>query len=212
VVNLSIKHFNISKILLCTNRLSLCVPCCSHIKQYKRFTSVAKKHELTSCILFRRNSVFSGLLTTVCHFLHSSCVQIFIWSLCLQTLTLYYKCYVPVHYPSSCLYVKTPSCLYYKTTFRRLDSVSFRWNLLSWAQSEIGASSIDWAQLSRFYLKTETKFSLRNVFCNRNRRVFLDKGRTIDNIQKYNICTNVQSSQTFRSYLLLIYSILSAKL
>jgi hypothetical protein len=28
---------------------------------------------------------------------------------------------------------------------------------------EIGTSSIDWAQLSRFYLKTETESSLRNV-------------------------------------------------
>jgi hypothetical protein len=28
---------------------------------------------------------------------------------------------------------------------------------------EIGTSSIKWAQLSRFYLKTETEFGLRNV-------------------------------------------------
>jgi hypothetical protein len=28
---------------------------------------------------------------------------------------------------------------------------------------EIGTSSIDWAQLSRFYLKTETESSLRNA-------------------------------------------------
>jgi hypothetical protein len=41
---------------------------------------------------------------------------------------------------------------------------------------EIGTSSIDWAQLSRFYLKTETESSLRNVvFCNINRTVFLHK-------------------------------------
>jgi hypothetical protein len=33
--------------------------------------------------------------------------------------------------------------------------------------------------------------------------VFLDKDRTMDNVQKHNICTNVPSSQTFRSYLLL---------
>jgi hypothetical protein len=43
---------------------------------------------------------------------------------------------------------------------------------------EIGTSSIDWAQLSRFYLKTETESSLRNVvFCKINRTVFLDKTR-----------------------------------
>jgi hypothetical protein len=38
---------------------------------------------------------------------------------------------------------------------------------------EIGTSFIDWAQLSRFYLKTETECSLRNVvFLNKNRAVF----------------------------------------
>jgi hypothetical protein len=31
------------------------------------------------------------------------------------------------------------------------------------AGPEIGTSSIDWAQLSRFYLKTEIESSLRNV-------------------------------------------------
>jgi hypothetical protein len=37
----------------------------------------------------------------------------------------------------------------------------------------IGTISIDWAELSRFYLKTETECSLRNVaFCNINRTVF----------------------------------------
>jgi hypothetical protein len=40
------------------------------------------------------------------------------------------------------------------------------------------------------------------VFCKINRNVFLDKDRTMDNVQKHNICTNVPSSQTFRSYLL----------
>jgi hypothetical protein len=64
---------------------------------------------------------------------------------------------------------------------------------------EIGTSSIDWAQLSRFYLQTETEFSLRNI-------VFLDKDRTMDNVQKYNMCTNVPSSQTFTSYYKNLYS------
>jgi predicted membrane protein len=71
--------------------------------------------------------------------------------------------------------------IFQNTTFRKLDSVSvFRLNLFSWAQSielvpgpEIGTSSIDWAQLCRFYLKTETEFSLRNVmFWKINRTVF----------------------------------------
>jgi hypothetical protein len=35
-----------------------------------------------------------------------------------------------------CLYLKTSSCLFFKTAFRRLRSVSVsRWNLPSWAQS-----------------------------------------------------------------------------
>jgi hypothetical protein len=37
-------------------------------------------------------------------------------------------------------------------------------------------SSIDWAQLSRFYLKTGIESSIRNV-------VILDKGRTMDSVQ-----------------------------
>jgi hypothetical protein len=42
--------------------------------------------------------------------------------------------------------------IFQNTTFRRLDS-----------GSEIGTSSIDCAQLSRFYVKTERESSLRNV-------------------------------------------------
>jgi hypothetical protein len=57
---------------------------------------------------------------------------------------------------------------------------------------EIGTNSIDRAQLSRFYLKTETESSLRNV-------VFWNINRTMDNVQEHNICTDVPSSQTFRS-------------
>jgi hypothetical protein len=66
---------------------------------------------------------------------------------------------------------------------------------------EIGSSSFSWAPLSRFDLKTEAESSLRNVFCNINRKVILDKDRTVDIVQKHNICTNVQLSHTFRSYL-----------
>jgi hypothetical protein len=63
---------------------------------------------------------------------------------------------------------------------------------------EIGTSSTDWAQLSRFYLKTETESSLRNaVLCNINRAVLLDKDRTMDNVQKDNICMN-RSNLAFR--------------
>jgi hypothetical protein len=48
--------------------------------------------------------------------------------------------------------------VFQNTTFRRLDFVSL--------SPEIGTSSMDWAQLSRFHLKTETVSILRNaVFC-----------------------------------------------
>jgi hypothetical protein len=68
------------------------------------------------------------------------------------------------------------------TTFRRM---------------EIGTSSIYWAQLSRFCPKTEGETSHRNVaFCCIN--------RTISNVQKRNISTDVPSSQMFGSYLLYI--------
>jgi hypothetical protein len=61
---------------------------------------------------------------------------------------------------------------------------------------EIGTSSIDWAQMSRFYLKTERESSLRNVvFWKINRTVFLDKDKTMDNVHKHIICTNVPSLQ-----------------
>jgi hypothetical protein len=47
-------------------------------------------------------------------------------------------------------------------------------------------SSIDKAQMNRFYLKTETESSLRNVvFWKVNRTVFLYKDKTTDNIQKH---------------------------
>jgi hypothetical protein len=54
---------------------------------------------------------------------------------------------------------------------------------------EIGTCSIDWAQLSRFYLKTETESSLRNVvFSKINRVMFLDKDKVMDDVQRHNIC------------------------
>jgi hypothetical protein len=52
---------------------------------------------------------------------------------------------------------------------------------------DIATKYIDWIQLSRFYLKTETESSLRNV-------ATLNKHRTTDNDQKYKICRRVVSS------------------
>jgi hypothetical protein len=68
------------------------------------------------------------------------------------------------------------------------------------ASLDIGTSFIDSVQLSGFYLKMKTESSLWNVFCNINRTVFFDKDRTMDNVQKHNICIVVPSSKTFRSY------------
>jgi hypothetical protein len=57
--------------------------------------------------------------------------------------------------------------------------------------AEIGNSSVDWVQVSRFHLKTETESSLRNV-------CVLNKNRTVDNVEKHNECINILSSQIFR--------------
>jgi hypothetical protein len=62
-------------------------------------------------------------------------------------------------------------------------------------------SSIDWAQLSRFYLKTETESSLRNVVFSK----IIDQAKPMDNDQKHNIRTNIQ---TFRSYGNIKYTLL----
>jgi hypothetical protein len=57
---------------------------------------------------------------------------------------------------------------------------------------EIGSSPVNWAQLNRFCLRTETESSHRNdAFRKIKRTVFLDKDRTMDNVQKLNICTNI---------------------
>jgi hypothetical protein len=81
----------------------------------------------------------------------------------------------------------------------------YNWFRCWYRSREIGTSSIDWVQLSRFYLKMETESSLWNVvFWNINRTVFLDKFGTMDNVHKCSICTNITSSQTFISYLLFI--------
>jgi hypothetical protein len=61
---------------------------------------------------------------------------------------------------------------------------------------EIGTSAINWVQLSRFYLKMDIESSLRNVvFRKINRTVFLEKARTMDNVQEHTICTNVPSEE-----------------
>jgi hypothetical protein len=92
-----------------------------------------------------------------------------------------FKYYVSGHYSLSCFYLKTPSCLYYKT---QVSETGFylrpQENLLSWAQTrEIVPISGD---VERIHLRNA-------VLCNINRTVFLDKNMTMDNVQKHNICT-----------------------
>jgi hypothetical protein len=65
----------------------------------------------------------------------------------------------------------------------------------------MGTSSIDWAQLSKFYLKTGTESSLPNVVLKNKQDGVFDTDTTMDNVQKHNTFTNVPLSQTFRSYL-----------
>jgi hypothetical protein len=97
----------------------------------------------------------------------------------------WYKYCVFGHYASSCLYLKTRSpyfskhnvsetglclCLQVKPTqLSPVDRVSphLRTKITKITQdlrSGDRDSSIYWAQLSMFYLKTETESSLRNVF------------------------------------------------
>jgi hypothetical protein len=81
-----------------------------------------------------------------------------------------FKHYVFGHYPPSCLYLKSVLFIFQNTAFWILDSVSvFRYNLLSWAQM------IELVPVSG---------------------QILDKDKTMDNVQKHNICTSVLSSQT----------------
>jgi hypothetical protein len=103
-----------------------------------------------------------------------------------------FDCYIPATYLSNDEFI----CLYF-TSFRYLLTYNFQ-NTDSISghypsrRLEIGTSSVDRAQLSRFHLKTEIEFSLRNV-------VFYFKKRTMDTVQEPNVCINIASSQTFRS-------------
>jgi hypothetical protein len=67
--------------------------------------------------------------------------------------------------------------------------------LVCWyRRPDVGTSSIDWAQLSRFFPEDGDRNQLP-IHC------VLNKNRTLDNVQKRNICIIVASSQTFTTYL-----------
>jgi hypothetical protein len=104
-----------------------------------------------------------------------------IFLLLLTWLNRRYNHYAFEHYPSSCLCFET----------QRFGDWILSASSGKAPISEIGASSTGWTQQSRFYLRTETEFSLRNV-------VFQNTDRTMDNVQKHNGCTDVSSSQIFR--------------
>jgi hypothetical protein len=98
----------------------------------------------------------------------------------------YYNYYVSGHYLWSCFYLR------YRPVYISKQNVSETgFSLrLQVKPTESGSSAMEWAHLRRFYLKTETEFSLRNVlFWNINRTVFWIKTGRWDNVQKHNICT-----------------------
>jgi hypothetical protein len=67
--------------------------------------------------------------------------------------------------------------------------------LLVSGERERETSSIYWNHLSRFHLKTETEFSLRNV-------VYQIKGRAVDNVQNCDSYIRIFHMQRFACFLL----------
>jgi hypothetical protein len=66
-----------------------------------------------------------------------------------------------IHRPPSCFYLKTPCFGDWILSLFQIKPAKL--DTIDGASQEAGTSSIDWAQQSRFYLKTETESSLRNV-------------------------------------------------
>jgi hypothetical protein len=67
---------------------------------------------------------------------------------------------------------------------------------------EIVTKSVVSAQLSRFYLKTETIHSPKRCGLKYKQDGVLDRNGAMHNVHRHNVCTriNVASSQTFRFY------------
>jgi hypothetical protein len=73
-----------------------------------------------------------------------------------------------------------------------LSCAWFTYPISSWCWCpDRGTNSINFVQMSRFNLKIEREFSLRDVVLYNN--------RTMDNVQKHNNFIYIPSSQTFRS-------------
>jgi hypothetical protein len=96
-------------------------------------------------------------------------------------------------YISKCNISETGFCLHLQGKPTQLGPVNR-------ASPEIATMSIDWAQLSRFYLKTDRIRSLKCCVLKYKQDGVLDKNRMLDNVQKHNVCTNGPSSKNFRSY------------
>jgi hypothetical protein len=77
------------------------------------------------------------------------------------------KYYVFGQYPSSCFCLKTPSCLHFKTKCFG-DTASPKWVSFTWKRRQNPVSETLCFEIQK-------------------RRVFSDKNRTIDNVQKHNI-------------------------
>jgi hypothetical protein len=94
-----------------------------------------------------------------------------------------YIYYVFGYYPSSCLYLK---CRPVSLSKHNVSETEFclRHQAKPTQLGPVGRAGP--------YLRTQnTEYSLRNYI--------IDKDKTMDNVQKRNIYTNVQSKQTFRS-------------
>jgi hypothetical protein len=88
--------------------------------------------------------------------------------------------YVVGHYPSSCLYLKKPSCLFSK---HNISETGFYLRL------QVKPTQLGPIDRANPYLRRETESSLWNVvFWTINRTVFLHKDRMMDNVQQHNIC------------------------
>jgi hypothetical protein len=128
------------------------------------------------------------------------CVEIFnILMFCLSSRRWFVLCLGFIHHLGAGTRVTPDGCFIPRQTGRLTvgRNITLR---LRYTCPEIGTSSIDWAQLSRFHLKTEWESSLRNVVLKYKQEGVLDKNKAMDNVQKHNICSNLESSQTFRSY------------
>jgi hypothetical protein len=98
---------------------------------------------------------------------------------------LKYKYYVFGHYPWSCLYLKHCAVYFSKHNISETGVCLH----LQVKPTQLGPKDGNRIQ------------SPKGCVLKNKQDGVLDKDKTMDNVQKHSICTNVPSSQTFRSYL-----------